>query len=129
VERPRIRQVLLRGLKRRCPHCGEGALFSSGIKFNERCPACGFLLQRDRGDTLMFMFMTDRIPLLFGIAAVYLGFSNLNWMMATAFLLAIVVPMLATIRERQGLALALDYLSRLYFPDPSDELHRQTAPR
>ena len=114
MERPRIREVLLRGLRRRCPHCGEGALFSSGIKFNERCPACGFLLQRDRGDTLMFMFITDRIPLLFGIAAVYFGFSNLSAWGATAFLLALVVPMVATIRERQGLALALDYLSRTY---------------
>ena len=129
MERPRIRQVLLRGLKRLCPHCGEGSIYSSGITFRERCPACGFKLQRDRGDTLMFMFITDRIPLLFGVAAVYLGFSNLSTGMAIAFLLAIVIPMLATIRERQGLALALDYLSRTYVADPSDELHRQTASR
>jgi uncharacterized protein (DUF983 family) len=125
VEKPRIREVLARGLKRRCPHCGKGALFSSGIKFNVRCPACGFLLQRDRGDTLMFMFITDRIPLLFGIAAVYLGFSNLDWITATVFLLALVIPMVATIRERQGLALAMDYLSRTFVVDPSDELHQR----
>lgn len=74
----------------------------------------------------MFMFLTDRIPLLFGIAAVYLGFSNLSTGMAIAFLLAIVIPMVATIRERQGLALALDYLSRTYVVDPSDELHRKS---
>jgi uncharacterized protein (DUF983 family) len=129
VERPRIRQVLLRGLKRRCPHCGVGSIYKSGIRFNERCPACGFKLQRDRGDTLMFMFLTDRIPLLFGIAAVYLGFSNLSLGKAIIFLLALVIPMVATIRERQGLALALDYLSRTFVADPSDELHRQTAQR
>jgi len=27
------------------------------------------------------------------------------------------------IRRRQGVALALDYLSRVYFRDPSDEIH------
>ena len=121
--------MLLRGLKRRCPHCGEGALFRSSIRFNERCPACGFLLQRDRGDTLMFMFITDRIPLFLGIVAVYFGFRSLSWITATVFLLALVIPMIATIRERQGLALALDYLSRTYVVDPSDELHRRPAGR
>ena len=110
-------------MRRRCPRCGEGSLFKSGIKFTERCSECHLLLQRDRGDTLMFMFFTDRIPILFGIAAVYFGFRSANWMTATAFLLALVIPMIATIRERQGLALALDYLSRLYMPDPSDEIH------
>ena len=127
MERPRVIDVLRRGLRRRCPRCGEGSLFRSGIKFNERCPDCHLLLQRDRGDTLMFMFITDRIPILFGIAAVYFGFHSANWMTATVFLLALVIPMIATIRERQGLALALDYLSRVYMPDPSDEIHRPPA--
>ena len=40
---------------------------------------------------------------------------------------AVATPLLLTIRERQGLALSLDYLSRLYFRDPSDEIHAQQA--
>ena len=127
-DRPRIGEVLRRGWRRRCPRCGEGPLFRSGIKFNDRCSACHLKLQRDRGDTLMFMFFTDRIPILVGIVAVYFGFRSTNWMTATAFLLALVIPMIATIRERQGVALALDYLSRVYIVDPSDEIHRPPAP-
>lgn len=122
--RPRIGNVLRRGMRRRCPRCGEGALFRRGIAIHERCSECHLLYQRDRGDTLMFMFITDRIPILFGIAAVYFGFRSTNLMVATAFLVALIAPMAATIRERQGLALALDYLSRVYWPDPSDEIHR-----
>lgn len=72
----------------------------------------------------MFMIITDRVPILIGIAAVYFGFRSTNWMVAAGFLVAMIVPMLATIRARQGLALALDYLSRVYLPDPSDEIHR-----
>lgn len=30
-----------RGLKGRCPHCGEGAMFSSYLKVNPACPTCG----------------------------------------------------------------------------------------
>ncbi len=32
-------------------------------------------------------------------------------------------------RERQGLALALDYLSRVYFRDPSDDVFIMTSSR
>ena len=65
----------------------------------------------------MFMVMTDRIPMLFGIAALCFGFVASSWVGTTAFVLAVATPMLATIRERQGLALALDYLSRVYLGD------------
>ena len=122
--RPRILDVLKRGLRRRCPRCGEGNLFRRGITTYERCSECNLKFQRDYGDTLAFMIITDRVPLFLGIVAVYFGFQSLSPSVAMIFLGAMVVPMIATIRERQGLALALDYLSRVYFPDPSDEIHR-----
>lgn len=126
-KRDPVRAVLLRGLRRRCPRCGQGALFRGGITIRERCSECNLLYQRNYGDTWMFMLITDRIPLLFGIAALYFGLVATSWAGAAILFVAIAMPMLATIRERQGLALALDYLSRLYFRDPSDEIHA-TAP-
>lgn len=71
----------------------------------------------------MFMIITDRIPILAGIVVLYFGFVASNWMVAAAFFAVLTAPLLATIRERQGLAIALDYLSRVYMPDPSDEIH------
>jgi len=102
--------ALKRGWRRRCPRCGEGPLFVRGIKTHENCPSCGLLYQRDRGDTWLFMIIADRIPMLFGIALVYFGFRPQGVGPTVAFFLALAIPMLATIRERQGLALALDYL-------------------
>jgi uncharacterized protein (DUF983 family) len=124
-----VRLALRRGLKRRCPRCGEGRLFRRGIKAYERCSACSLLYQPNRGDTWLFMIITDRIPILFGIAVVYFGFHPEGWAAITAFFLALSVPVVATIRERQGVALALDYLVRVYMRDPSDEIHggRQLA--
>ena len=98
-------------------------MFRRGIEINKRCSECDLLLQRNYGDTWIFMMITDRIPMLFGIAALYFGLVATSWAGAAILFVAVAAPMLATIRERQGLALALDYLSRVYFRDPSDEIH------
>jgi uncharacterized protein (DUF983 family) len=120
---PSITDILRRGWKRRCPRCGVGPLFEKGIRIHKRCPECGLLYQRDYGDTWMFMIITDRIPILFGIAAVYFGYRPGNWLASAAFLFALAAPIILTIRERQGLALALDYLMRVRLQDPTDEIH------
>ena len=45
--------ALRRGLSRRCPHCGQGALFS-GWSHLDRCSACGLVYERNPGDTWAF---------------------------------------------------------------------------
>jgi len=121
-ERPMIGRVLRNGWRKRCPRCGIGPLFARGIRFHERCSSCGLLYQRNYGDTWIFTVITDRIPILFGIAALYFGIVSISWTGAIALFVAVATPLVLTIRARQGLALSLDYLSRLYFRDPSDEV-------
>jgi len=123
VDRTPIRVTLARGLRRRCPRCGKGQLFRRGLKTCERCSECNLLYQRDYGDTLMFMIITDRIPILFGIAFLYFGIHPTGWLSTAFFFGALSIPLLATLRERQGLALALDYVLRVRLRDPSDEIH------
>jgi uncharacterized protein (DUF983 family) len=117
--RPRLRDALARGWRRRCPRCGEGPLFRRWIETYERCSVCHLVYQRDHGNTLMFMIVTDRIPLLLGIAALYFGFRATNWVGHAAFLGLLAAPLLATLRQRQGLALALDYMAGLYMGESS----------
>lgn len=119
------RLILLRGWRRRCPRCGEGPLFRRGITFHERCSSCGLRFQRNHGDTWMFIIITDRIPMLLAIALMYFGFIMSTWTTTAVFAAAVAIPLIATIRQRQGLALALDYLSRIHFRDPSDEIHAE----
>jgi uncharacterized protein (DUF983 family) len=123
ASRPPVRTVLWRGIRGRCPRCGEGALFQRWIVTHERCSSCRLLLQRNYGDTWMFTNIMDRFPVLFGVAALFFGFRAYNLMTGIVFLAMMVIPMVATIRQRQGLALALDYLVRVHLPDPSDEIH------
>jgi uncharacterized protein (DUF983 family) len=119
----RIRTVLGRGLRCKCPRCGEGPLFRRWIETHERCSSCRLLFQRNYGDIWIYMLLLDRIPILVGVAMIYFGFRATNWMAAVGFAVVMALPLLATMRNRQGLALALDYLSRVYMPDPSDEIH------
>ena len=121
--KPRLRTLLRNGWRRRCPRCGEGELFQQFLKVRDRCSSCGLQLQRNRGDLWMFMIITDRIPILFGVAAVYFGFHPQTWPAIVGFFTLMALPLLATIRQRTGIALALDYLVRVYMPDPSDEIH------
>jgi uncharacterized protein (DUF983 family) len=113
--------VLSRGWQRRCPRCGEGALFRRRLEVNERCSSCDLVYQPDHGDTLMFMMITDRIPIFLGFIAVYFaGFRSSSGPVTAGFLIALLAPVIATLRQRQGLALALVYLSQVYLGDRRD---------
>jgi uncharacterized protein (DUF983 family) len=55
IEKPEPRnlwQSIGRGFRGRCPHCGEGALFSGYLKVNRECPQCGEALHHHRADDL-----------------------------------------------------------------------------
>ena len=43
-------QSVVRGLRGRCPHCGEGALFRRYLKVKDACRACGHDLDRYPAD-------------------------------------------------------------------------------
>lgn len=45
-----LAQAVWRGFRGRCPHCGEGRLFSRFLKVADRCEACGEELFHQRAD-------------------------------------------------------------------------------
>lgn len=45
-----FRAAIARGLKRRCPHCGEGRAFTGYLQLTEHCAACGERLGHIRAD-------------------------------------------------------------------------------
>lgn len=121
-DRPRILPTVWRGVRRRCPHCGQGPLFIRWITLHRQCADCGLVYLRNYGDIWFFWIVMDRIPILLGIAAIFFGFRISNWLNGLGFFLAIAGPLVATMPQRQGAAVALNYLSRVYFRDPSDAL-------
>ncbi|WP_118135650.1 DUF983 domain-containing protein [Oceanicella sp. SM1341] len=45
-----VKPALLRGLRCRCPRCGEGKVFDGYIRVAKSCSACGLDLTKQRAD-------------------------------------------------------------------------------
>jgi len=120
---PSIRTVLWRGLAKKCPHCGKGPLYTGWAREVGRCPHCGLVYERNPGDTWAFIVLTDRLPIAVGILIVYFQigspYGHLALYVQFALLFAAFVW---TSPNRWGLAIALHYLSRRFWPDPADPI-------
>ena len=81
--------VLWRGVRRRCPHCGQGPVFVRWMTMHDTCRVCGLRYLRNQGDTWLYWIVMDRIPLAIGlILVVFFGVSALTWQSGVLFLVA-----------------------------------------
>lgn len=117
-----IRKALWRGLRRRCPHCGEGRLFARWGTHLERCSICGLVYERNPGDTWAFTIVGDRLPIAAAIAVVYFGVVRAHRALGLSILGVLVLVLLWTAPNRWGVGIALHYMSRVYWPDPEDPI-------
>jgi len=56
--------VLLRGLRKRCPRCGERRIFRSWTQLIERCPFCALTFEREQGGFLGAMTLNFLVAVL-----------------------------------------------------------------
>ena len=49
--------LVFRGVRRRCPQCATGSLFSRWVRMVERCPGCGMRFEREEGFFLGVWFL------------------------------------------------------------------------
>lgn len=118
-----MRTHLWRGLRKRCPHCGRGPLFRGGIKLRDRCSECAIKLVRDQGDPYGFFVFLDRALFIFPIVVVgYFRLLGVNLVALTLFVAVDVLLLIVTTPHRFGFCVALDYLVRVRWPDPADDL-------
>jgi uncharacterized protein (DUF983 family) len=122
-----IATALGRGVRRRCPHCGEGRLFS-GWSFFDRCSICGLVFARNPGDTWAFTVIGDRLPIAAMIVLIYFGVVRSYPALGITMLIALAVLVIWTAPNRWGVSIALHYVSRVYWPDPADPLPPVAAP-
>ncbi|QXC63218.1 DUF983 domain-containing protein [Aquihabitans sp. G128] len=54
---PTWQVMVKRGLRRRCPRCGGGALFVHRFRLKDRCPTCGYRFEREPGFFLGAWFL------------------------------------------------------------------------
>jgi len=109
--------TLLRGLKKRCPRCGRGALFRRWYTLHRACPDCHLELEPLEGNAWFFMYMTTGF--LVGLIIVPMLFLRpADEILGRALLLVVwAVAVFGTLPNRKGLALAIDYISELKIYD------------
>ena len=102
--------ALRRGLRQRCPRCGEGSLFLAWNRLRESCPVCGLPFERHTGDTWFFMYMSTAGLTGFLVVCMFLLRPRIVWLGQVAVAAAALVTIVLTLPYRKGVAVALDYL-------------------
>jgi uncharacterized protein (DUF983 family) len=108
--RPTFLQALLRGLRHRCPRCGEGPLFAGWNRLHEHCPVCGLAFERRSGDTWFFMYMSTAGLTGLLVVIMFLIRPRVLWIGQVLVCLAAVAIIGLSLPYRKGVAVALDYL-------------------
>jgi len=116
-----IGTALGRGLRKRCPHCGQGRLLS-GWSVLERCPACGLVFTREPGDTWAFTIFLNRLPVAVMVVLIYFGVLGSYPVVGVTLLASTAVLAIVTTHNRTGAGIALNYLLRVYSRDPADPI-------
>ena len=116
-----IRTAIWRGLRNRCPHCGQGRLFSGWSDLG-RCSICGLVFSRNPGDTWAFTIIGDRLPIAAMIVVIYFGVVRSYPALGLTLMVASVALLIWTTPSRWGMGIALHYLSRVQWPDPADPI-------
>jgi uncharacterized protein (DUF983 family) len=123
-----ISTALRRGLRKRCPHCGEGPLFSGWSQL-ERCSICGLVFTRNPGDTWAFTIVGDRLPIGAIIVLIYFGVVRSHPVLGLTMVVVLLALLVWTAPNRWGASIALHYLSRVYWPDPADPIPPPPNPK
>ena len=123
---PRLRSVLWRGLRRRCPRCGQGRVFAGWVKLHDRCTVCDLKYLNDQGDLWAYLVAVDRalfiLPLIVMIYfRLYIPDSIWFYILAAVLLFLFIW----TLPHRNGMSLGVDYLIRRKWGDLSDEASAQ----
>ena len=112
-QNPSSKTALWRGLRKKCPQCGQGPLYRGWLKLHEHCAVCGLHYLPNQGDLLGPLMFLDR--LLFLIPFVVLFYFRLWHPNLAVFILtggAMLFVLIYTMPNRNGASLAFDYLLR-----------------
>jgi uncharacterized protein (DUF983 family) len=100
-----------RGLRGRCPNCGEGRLFAGFLDLAPRCERCGLdysFADSADGPAVFVIFIAGFI-VVFAALIVEFAYAPPYWVHAVLWLPLIVVTTLLPLRPMKGLMIALQY--------------------
>lgn len=109
--------VMGRALRKRCPRCGDGALFVGWRETRDECEKCGLVFEPADGDTFGFLYLSAGF-----LTGVFLLVMFFFWRPATytGYMIAVAVTvgaMIWTLPHRKAIAIGIDYLANRAWGD------------
>jgi uncharacterized protein (DUF983 family) len=106
-----VERAILRGLRGRCPRCGEGKLFRGFLGLQPACTSCGLNYGfADAGDgPAVFVILIGGFIVVFAALIVEFVYQPPYWLHAVLWLPLILIVTLAPLRPIKGLLIALQY--------------------
>lgn len=111
---PDDRSPIARGLRGRCPRCGEGKLFKGFLSLRPRCEHCGLDFNfADAGDgPAVFVILLGGAVVVIAALITEAMYQPPYWVHAALWLPLILLVTLAPLRPIKGLMIALQYHHR-----------------
>lgn len=113
--------LLVRGLRRKCPQCGQGDLFNRWFKLRSHCSQCGLKYLENQGDLWGVLLFADRVLFMVPLIAVVMVTQNAKVIWPYFFGGALAVALIVTFPHRMALSVALEYHIRRKSGDLSDQ--------
>jgi uncharacterized protein (DUF983 family) len=100
-----------RGLRGRCPRCGEGKLFSGFLNLRKSCDRCGLDYDfADAGDgPAVFVILIGGALVVFAALITEVAYQPPYWVHAALWLPMILLVTLGPLRPIKGVLIALQY--------------------
>ena len=111
-----LKQALVRGMRLRCPKCGEGKLLHSYLKVNDSCSGCGQDLSHQRADdgpAYLTILIVGHI-LGFVLHIVYVQLRPDPLTLAIILSVVTVVASLLLLPRMKGLVVAYQWAKRMH---------------
>lgn len=120
TDRP-IWQAMKKGMRLKCPSCGQGKLFRSYLKVNDACPHCGEELHHHRADDAppyFTMFIVGHI-IVAGILHVEQTYAPPTWVHGMIWVPLLIAMSLLLLPPIKGALVALQWAIRMHGFDKS----------
>lgn len=115
AERP-LWPAILRGWRRRCPSCGEGALFDGYVSVRTTCPVCNEELHHHRADdgpAYLTILVVGKVMTVL-LYAVFIAYRPDPLIMAGGFTVGSVVLALYLLPRLKGGLIGLQWAKRMH---------------
>jgi len=70
---PKLKTVMWRGWRRRCPRCGEGPIYQRWITLHDSCSHCGLRYLQDQGDLWAYLVAIDRALFILPLTGLFMA--------------------------------------------------------